>query len=170
MATNFHLVLEPYVKVTNMESQNGGHCPNFPALRKFFLLPTTVQVIGGGPRWNGRASGMNVVIGGMRWAGHWEESGVVTEGKRESNWAMSGGKVAIGGGVVEGIEGEGEGDERYGEGGVAEWTGREKWELDEEKMTGPLLQSMWRDFFERKSIPKIGWLTFVCKQFWVKEW
>jgi hypothetical protein len=83
---------------------------------------------------------------------------------------MSGGKEVTGGGVGETREEEGEVDEREGEGEVAEWTGKEKWETDEGKITQPLLQSMVRKFYERKSMPKMGWFTFACKKFCVKEW
>jgi hypothetical protein len=47
--------------------------------------------------------------------------------------------------------------------------GKEKLEMDEGKITRPLLQSMVREFSERKSMPKMGWLTFACKKFCVKE-
>jgi hypothetical protein len=101
--------------------------------------------------------------------GQRDEAGVVTEGKRKSSWAMSGGKEVKGGGV-EVREGEGEVDERVGEGEVAEWTGKEKLEMYEGKITRPLLQSIVREFFERKAMPKTGWSTFACKKFCVKEW
>jgi hypothetical protein len=82
---------------------------------------------------------------------------------------MSGGKEVTGGGEGEVREGEGEVDERVGEGEVAELTGKAKQEMDEGKITRPLLQSMVREFSERKSMPKMGWLTLACKKFCVKE-
>jgi hypothetical protein len=38
---------------------------------------------------------------------------------------------------------------------------KEKRESDAGKIMQPLLQSMARYFFERKSMPKMGWLTFA---------